>query len=123
MKKRFAVLAALLVLALCLASGAQAAGYTAGTYEGTAAGRNGDITVSVTVSEDAITAVEVTAQQETAGIADAALEQIPEKIVKTQSLVVDSVSGATFTSKGIVEAVASAVTLAGGDAQAQRAPG
>lgn len=120
MKKRFAVLAALLVLALCLASGAQAAGYTAGTYEGTAAGRNGDITVSVTVSEDAITAVEVTAQQETAGIADAALEQIPEKIVKTQSLGVDSVSGATITSEGIVNAVAAAVTLAGGDAQALR---
>lgn len=120
MKKRFAVLAALLVLALCLASGAQAAGYTAGTYEGTAAGRNGDITVSVTVSEDAITAVEVTAQQETAGIADAALAQIPEKIVKTQSLGVDSVSGVTITSEGIVNAVAAAVTLAGGDAQALR---
>ena len=120
MKKRLTALAALLVLALCLTAGAQAAGYTAGTYEGTAAGRNGDITVSVTVSEDAITAVEVTAHQETAGIADAALAQIPEKIVKTQSLGVDSASGATITSEGIVNAVAAAVTLAGGDAQALR---
>lgn len=120
MKRHLTVLAALLVLALCMTAGAQAAGYTAGTYEGTAAGRNGDITVSVTVSEDEITAVEVTAQQETAGIADAALAQIPEKIVKTQSLGVDSVSGATITSEGIVNAVAAAVTLAGGDAQALR---
>lgn len=118
MKKYFAVWAALLMLAMCM--GAQAAGYTAGTYEGTAAGLNGDITVSVTVSSDAITAVEILAQQETAGIADAALEQIPERIVASQSLGVDSVSGATFTSKGIVDAVASAVTLAGGDAQALR---
>lgn len=120
MKKRLTALAALLVLALCLTTGAQAAGYTAGTYKGTAVGRNGDITVSVTVSEDAITAVEVTAHQETAGIADTALAQIPEKIVKTQSLGVDSASGATITSEGIVNAVAAAVTLAGGDAQALR---
>ena len=120
MKKRMSVLAALLVLALCLTAGAQAVGYTAGTYEGTAAGRNGDITVSVTVSADAITAVEVIAQQETAGIADAALAQIPEKIVKTQSRGVDSVSGATITSEGIVNAAAAAVTLAGGDVQALR---
>ncbi|MGN0775651.1 MAG: FAD-dependent oxidoreductase [Candidatus Ventricola sp.] len=118
MKKYFAVWAALLMLAMCV--GAQAAGYTAGTYEGTAAGLNGDITVSVTVSSDAITAVEILAQQETVGIADAALEQIPERIVASQSLGVDSVSGATFTSKGIVDAVAAAVTLAGGDAQALR---
>lgn len=120
MKKRFAAMAALLMLAMCFVVGAQAAGYTAGTYEGTAAGLNGDITVNVTVSSDAITAIEIVAQQETVGIADAALEQIPERIVASQSLGVDSVSGATFTSKGIVEAVASAVTLAGGDAQALR---
>lgn len=118
MKKYFAVLAALLMLTMCVS--AQAAIYTAGTYEGTAAGLNGDITVSVTVSSDAITAVEILAQQETAGIADAALAQIPERIVASQSLGVDSVSGATFTSKGIVDAVAAAVTLAGGDAQALR---
>lgn len=95
--------------------------YAAGTYTGKAAGRNGDITVEVTFSEDAITAVEVTDHQETAGIADPALERIPASIVSSQSLGVDAVAGCTITSEAIVEAVAAAAAEAGADVDALRA--
>ena len=141
MKKvsQYAALALALVLALSLAACAQsaqqpeataetpaeseapAALYTAGTYTGTAAGRNGDVTVSVTFSDNAIESVEVTEQQETAGIADPALERIPQQIVEYQSLGVDTVSGCTVTSQAIIEAVAAAAAEAGADVDALRA--
>ena len=100
-------------------SAAGAAGsYTAGTYTGTAAGHNGDITVSVTFTDNAIASVEVTGQSETPTLSDKALTEIPQAIVDNQSLGVDTVSGATFTSRGIINAVADAVDQAGGDSAA-----
>ncbi len=111
-----------LLLCLCMAvttgSFALAEGYTPGVYEGTGAGRNGDIVVSVTFSETAIESIEVVSHTETAGIGDTPIERIPGEIVKYQSLAVDAVTGATLTSDGIVAAVADAVTKAGGDAEA-----
>ena len=80
-----------------------------------------EITVDVTFSEDAITDIVVKDHQETAGIADAAINDLPGEIVASQSLAVDAKSGATFTSEGIVNAVADAVAQAGGDADALRA--
>ena len=116
----------LLALALCAAlsltgSLALAAGYTAGTYTAEAAGNNGPVKVSVTVSEDAITAVEVTEHAETPGLSDPAINDIPAAIVEHQSLAVDTISGATNTSNAILTAVAEAITLAGGDAEALKA--
>lgn len=70
--------------------------------------------MDVTFSEDAITDIVVKDHQETAGIADAAINDLPGEIVANQSLAVDAKSGATFTSEGIVNAVADAVAQAGG---------
>ena len=92
--------------------------YTPGTYTGVGAGRNGDITVEVTVNENTIQAVKIVHHDETPGISDGALADIPAAIVATQSLGVDSVSGATVSSEGIVAAVADAITKAGGDVEA-----
>lgn len=97
---------------------AVASGYKAGTYTASAAGRNGDVTVSVTFSDDAITDVKVIDQKETPVIGDAAITRIPEDIVKYQSLGVDTVSGATFTSRAILNAVGDAVDQAGGNSEA-----
>ena len=88
--------------------------YKAGEYEGTAEGRNGDITVSVSVSSDKIKSVKVLSHQETAGIADGAITGIPDKIVKAQSPDVDAVSGATITSEAIMKATRDALAKAGG---------
>lgn len=99
-------------------SAASSGSYKAGTYTGTGTGHNGDITVDVTFTDDAIDKIEVTDQSETPTLSDKALEQIPEDIVKYQSLDVDNVSGATFTSNGIISAVSDAVEQAGGDVEA-----
>ena len=116
----------LLALALCLAltltvSLALAAGYTAGTYTAEANGNNGPVKVSVTVSDDAITAVEVTEHAETPGLSDPAIANIPAAIVEHQSLAIDTVSGATNTSNAILTAAAEAIALAGGDVDALKA--
>lgn len=96
--------------------------YTAGTYTGQSQnGRNGPIKVEVVFTADAIESVKVTEHEETAGIADPAIETIPADIVAHQSLGVDAVSGATITSAAILEAVADAVTQAGGNAEALKA--
>ena len=92
--------------------------YTPGTYTGVGAGRNGDITVEVTVNENTIQSVKIVHHDETPGISDGAIADIPAAIVSTQSLGVDSVSGATVSSEGIVAAVADAITKAGGDVEA-----
>ena len=116
----------LLTLALCvtlcmLCMTAASADYTAGTYTGVAAGNNGDIAVEVTFSETEITAIEITSHSETAGISDPAIARIPEAILSSQSLGVDTISGCTMTSKGIIEAVAAAAAQAGADVDALRA--
>ena len=107
---------ALFLAVMMMASSAFA--MTAGTYEGEAQGMMGKIAVSVVVNETAIESVTVTAQNETPEIAAAALEQIPAAIVANQSLVVDTVAGATVTSKAIIAAVEAALVAAGADVEA-----
>ena len=92
--------------------------YTPGVYTAAAAGRNGDVTVEVEFSADAIVSVSVREHTETAGIADPALERIPAAIVDGQTLAVATVSGATMTSEAILNAVADCVKQAGGDPEA-----
>ena len=90
----------------------QESGAAGGPLTGTANGFGGPITVSVTMDGDKITAVEIVSNSETPEIAGAALEQIPAAIVAANSPDVDIVSGATYTSNGIINAVKNA--LAGG---------
>ena len=88
----------------------ESAGSAGGALTGTADGFMGPITVSVTMDGDTITAVEVVSNSETPEIAGAALEQIPAAIVAANSPDVDVVSGATYTSNGIINAVKNAIS-------------
>lgn len=89
--------------------------YTTGTYEASAPGKNGDISILVTFTDNKIEKVEIVKHQETPGIADPAIERIPKAIVDNQSLAIDAITGATETSVGILEAVEKAVIQANGD--------
>lgn len=97
-------------------------GYTAGTYTATAKGNNGDITVEVTFSENAITDVKITDHKETYGlgygVSTAPIDAYPAQIVEGQTLTMDAVTSATVSSNAIKQAVADCVTQAGGDAEA-----
>ncbi len=98
------------LMTACGGSGSSAGGsYKAGKYTGSADGKNGAVTVEVELTEDSIKSVTVTDHQETEGIADPAIEQIPKAIVEKQSADVDAVSGATVTSDAIKEAVKAAI--------------
>jgi uncharacterized protein with FMN-binding domain len=84
--------------------------YKDGTYTGVGQGKSPDLRVAVTIKDDKITNVEIVSNNETNG--KEALSTIPRKIVDTQSTDVDVVSGATMTSKGIMEAVNDALIQA-----------
>lgn len=67
------------------AGSASSLSFTAGEYTATAAGRNGDVTVTVKFSDSAIESVTVGEHTETAGIADPAIERLPQAIVDGQT--------------------------------------
>ena len=88
----------------------------AGTYIGKAAGYHGDVQVEVELDADGkMVNVKVGDNNETEGVGTTAIDKIPGKIVDTQSLAVDAVSGATVTSRAIEAAIADALVSAGLD--------
>jgi len=89
--------------------------FKAGTYEATVAGHNGDMTVEVVVSDSEILEVNILDHMESPSISDAAIERIPVAIVDEQSLAVDTISGATVSSKAIINGASEALKLAGAD--------
>ncbi|MDO4633440.1 MAG: FAD-binding protein [Eubacteriales bacterium] len=78
-------------------------------YIGTGYGVS-EIKVRVTMDGEKIANVEVVSNMETPGIADGALQEVGQRIVDTQSTEVDMISGATRTTKGIIEAVNDALS-------------
>jgi uncharacterized protein with FMN-binding domain len=79
------------------------------TLTGVGEGFGGPIEVEVTMEGETITAVEVVSHSESDGISDPAIEGIPAAIVEANSTEVDAVSGATYTSEGIIYAVNNAI--------------
>lgn len=80
-----------------------------GTYRGTADGFGGRLTAEVIIRHGQITRVHIIRHAETPGLADAAMEKIPTRILERQNPEVDAVSGATRTSNAIIEAVKKAL--------------
>ena len=120
MKKCIKTLLSLLMvtsLAACGSSTSQTeSGLKAGTFTGVSSnGMGGDVEVAVTFTSEKIEKIEVTKQNETPGKSDPAIEKIPQAIVENQSVKVDTVSGATVTSKAIIEAVTNAIQESGND--------
>ncbi len=99
------ILSLMLVAALLLTSAVAMADELTGTGKGFM----GEIVVNVTTDGDKITNVTVVSNSETPAIAGPAIEQIPASIVAANSADVEIVSGATFTSNGIIAAVKNAL--------------
>lgn len=83
--------------------------YKDGTYTGSAQGFGGAITVQVTLANDEITDIQVTGApgEDSAYLSQA--EGVISSIISAQSTDVDTVSGATFSSTGIINAVVDAL--------------
>ena len=89
--------------------------FVPGEYEGTATGYNGDVTLKVTFGETTIENIEVVSSKETEHVGDVAFEPMFENIKAFTSTGVDVVSGATFTSRAVLNAVNDAAEKAGCD--------
>ena len=86
-----------------------ASSYNDGTYEGAGMGFGGEITVSVTVADGKMAEITVlSADGEDPAYYDQALAVLDE-IVSAQSTEVDTVSGATFSSTGLIDAAVDAL--------------
>ena len=113
--------------ALDEASGAAAwdGTYTAGTYTAAAKGKNGDVTVEVTFTENAIADVKVVSHAENLGLGygvpNAPIDAFPALIVEHQALGIDAVTNATVSGNAVIAAVADAAAQAGGDAEVLKA--
>ena len=112
------ILSSAMLLTMVSCGGAK---YNDGTYTGTAAGRNGDVVVSVTVANGKIASVDVVQHEETPGLCEGAIAEVPAAIVKKNSPKVDAVSGATLTSKAIMAATEAALANAGGKSGSAKA--
>ena len=86
-----------------------------GTYTKTVTGMHAGLTVEVTLAEKEIESVVVKEHDETIGVSDVAIEELPKSIVEMQSIGIDTITGATMTSRGIFEAVKEAIEEAGGN--------
>ena len=87
--------------------------FTEGTYTATTDGYNGPVTFGVTFSADALTDVTVTESAETAHVGTPAYEIVIPAMIEANGTGVDGLSGATFTTRAIREAVNDAAEQAG----------
>lgn len=95
--------------------------FKSGVYTGTASGKNGPVTVEVEFTKNEIKNIKVVSHSETESIAEAAIEQLPAKIISQQSIGVDVVSGATMMSDAILAAVEDCIVQAGGSVETLKA--
>ena len=84
-----------------------------GDFTGTAKGFGGDVSVTLTLTDGAITGCTAEGKDETEGVGSQAIAKMPGEIAESGSIAVDGVSGATITSTAIKEAAVAALTAAG----------
>lgn len=82
--------------------------YNEGVYYGTAEGYNGDITVAIVIQENTLKAVLVIGEEDDDTFFNRAMDVVTQ-MMKKQSTEVDTVSGATYSSKGLIQAVKNAM--------------
>ena len=87
--------------------------YTPGTYTGTATGI-GEVKVTMTFSETAITDVVIDASNETESIGGVAAPTLKDALMVAQSTEIDNISGATITTNAVKKAAASCIEQAMG---------
>ena len=103
----------LVTMASLLLAGCWTTSQGAKTTQGAGHGYGGEIKVELSTEDGKITGINVVSNHETSVVYDRALPILTERIIEAQSPVVDSVSGATFTSFGVKAAVAEAMKEAG----------
>lgn len=94
-----------------------------GTYEGSANGFSGKIKVSVVIKNQTIRSINILSNSDDAAFFNRAKEGVTASILAKQSTDVDTVSGATYSSRGIINAVKDALSSSDGEEQTVVAKG
>lgn len=94
-----------------------------GTYEGSANGFSGKIKVSVVIKNQTIRSINILSNSDDAAFFNRAKEGVTASIIAKQSTDVDTVSGATYSSRGIINAVKDALSSSDGEEQTVVAKG
>ncbi|MCB2292241.1 FMN-binding protein [Clostridium algoriphilum] len=102
--KKLLILTLTIVLAL-VGCGTKPIIYKEGTYEGTAQGHIGPIKVQILTDKYNIKQIKIMEQQETPVIGEIVYKEIPKRVIKANTSKVEVVSGATYTSKGLIKAI------------------
>ena len=98
------------ILAGCLGSGSlREASYVPGSYEGTGRGYRGPVVVRVQISPAGIEDIAIISHKEAPYPGAAAMEELLDLVLETGSTDLDAVSGASFSSRGFLEAVENAL--------------
>ncbi|MBB6622105.1 FMN-binding protein [Clostridium gasigenes] len=112
MKKITTILATIAISASMLV-GCGGGKYNDGTYTGEGQGASGKIKVEVTVQKGKIADIKLVEHNETKTLVDGVKDNVIPEIIKKQSVEgVEAVSGATNSSKGVIEAVNKAIETA-----------
>ena len=99
------------------------AGYTPGTYSAQVMGHNAPFTVTCTFTQYALSDIDTTGNNETIGVGKYALETLAHQVVKSQSLNVDAVSGASISSHALLGGIEDCAEQAGGAEQLKAVDG
>ena len=86
--------------------------YVPGTYIGEAEGYHSIIQVEVVVDKKHIQSIKVLQHEEAPILSDVVIDEIPKKVIKKNSTEVDIISGATYTSETLLEAIDNALSEA-----------
>lgn len=83
--------------------------YKTGTYIGTSEGYYSEISVEVNVDDYNIISIEILDHEEPPTISDIVFDKLPPRIIKKNKTLIDVISGATYTSKALLDAVENAL--------------
>ena len=99
------------------------AGYKPGTYTSDVMGHNAPFTVTCTFTKYALSDIDTSDNNETIGVGKVALETIAHEVIKTQSLNVDAVTGASVSSAALLGGIADCAKQAGDTSELEAAEG
>ena len=112
-KRILSCLACVALIVFCIGGSMYVVEHEGHQYDGAAQGFAGEIKVSVFVEGNTITDITYQTEGETPSIGGSAIKALRTKILKTQNVNIDTISGATYSSKGFLSAVEMALGEAG----------
>lgn len=105
MKKLIILSFGILLIVSFAACGQKKIYYKEGSYEGSGQGHHGPMKVQITTDQYRIKEIKILEEYEMPELSEIVYDKIPKKIIKKNDADVDVVAGASYTSRGLIEAI------------------